>query len=757
MGKSLQILIVADAALDAGWLLAELERGGYEPTVERVDTPAAMSAALGRQAWEVILSSASLPNSGVLSALAVLKDSELDIPFVVASDAGNAAMALAAMKAGAQDYVTRSDAARLVPVIEREMRAAVERAARKLTEAALREAEAKHRTLVAQIPAGVHIMALTEAGGGTLSVNPQLERMLGFSAAEWKADPDLWQEQLHPEDRERVLGEMERLQAPGAEAIVLEYRMLARDGQTVWLRDESVVVRDPAGRPQFLQSVKLDLSERRRAEAALEEANEKLAHWVNQLEQHNREITLLNEMGTHLQSCLTLEEAYAVIADFAPLLFPAEAGALYVHGPSRTSVEAVAVWGEAPPQAQVFAPDECWALRKGRVHLVEDPRAGQVCAHLSPPVATGYLCLPMMAQGEALGVLHLQRSSQGTSPLGAARARLTEAKQRLALTVAEHVSLALANLKLRESLHIQSSRDPLTGLFNRRYMEETLERELRRAARKQRPLGVIMLDLDHFERFNETYGREAGDALLQQLGSSLQTYIRGEDVACRYSGAAFTLILPEAPLEVTLQRAEQLRETCKSLHVEHRGQTLERITLSLGVAVFPDDGSTVEAVLRAAAAALYRAKAEGRDRVVGAQSIAVTAREAAEGGAAGDGASPDESAVKPDEAPQRVVVGPLSLNCQTFELTIGDKVILPTPMEYEVLLYLMRHAGKVFTAEQLLQEVWHYPPGTGSQEVVRAHIKNLRSKLEPNPRRPIYLKTIGRFGYTIAVEETLQA
>ncbi len=216
----------------------------------------------------------------------------------------------------------------------------------------------------------------------------------------------------------------------------------------------------------------------------------------------------------------------------------------------------------------------------------------------------------MMAQSEALGILYL------TQP---ADARLTEAKQRLAVAMAEHIAMALSNLKLHETLRSQSIRDPLTGLFNRRFMEESLELELRRAIRNQRPLGVIMLDLDRFKHFNDTYGHEAGDTLLRELGILLQTNIRGEDIACRYGGEEFTLILPEGSAEVIGQRAEALREAIKRLDVLYRGQPLGRISASLGVAIFPKHGRTREALLHAADAALYQSKDAGGDHVTTAK------------------------------------------------------------------------------------------------------------------------------------------
>ena len=175
--------------------------------------------------------------------------------------------------------------------------------------------------------------------------------------------------------------------------------------------------------------------------------------------------------------------------------------------------------------------------------------------------------------------------------------------------------MALSNLKLHETLRSQSIRDPLTGLFNRRFMEESLELEIRRATRNQRPLGVIMIDLDHFKHFNDTFGHEAGDTLLRELGSFLQGNIRAEDIACRYGGEEFTLILPEGTAEVTQQRANFLREAVKRMDVTHRGRPLGRITISMGVSIFPEHGRTRDALLEAADEALYRSKDQGRDRV----------------------------------------------------------------------------------------------------------------------------------------------
>lgn len=284
-------------------------------------------------------------------------------------------------------------------------------------------------------------------------------------------------------------------------------------------------------------------------------------------------------------------------------------------------LEGVAAWGEPWGGERWFAPEQCWALRRGKLHQVNDPRSAFPCAHVGTAAPTGYLCVPMMAQGEALGVFHLQMAPGQPAETEASERGLTEAKQRLAVSVAEHIALALANLNLRETLRNQSIRDALTGLFNRRYMEESLEGEIRRASRKARSVGAILVDLDHFKSVNDTFGHDAGDTLLRELANFLQQNSRKEDIACRYGGEEFLLILPETTLDVLQQRAEYLRAAIKTLHVSHRGQPLNALTMSVGAASFPEHGRTAESLLRAADSALYRAKGEGRDRVVVANVV----------------------------------------------------------------------------------------------------------------------------------------
>ena len=410
---------------------------------------------------------------------------------------------------------------------------------------------------------------------------------------------------------------------------------------------------------QFSSRLDAALTRMRAANSALTEAqdtvkrvNRELRRQVHELELRNREATLVGHLGSLLEVSQTADEAYGVVERGARLLFPGLSGALFMLPPNRLVVERVAAWGVEPRDQRIFRPDECWALRQGRLYVVDGPDPAPRCGHIAPDAPeTPYMCIPMTAQGATLGIFHLAEgcadedidvlahrsapspeASSGVAgagifggvagagpsrrPARAAEARqadihLTESARNLGLWVAELLALSLANFRLRETLHTQSTRDPLTGLFNRRYMEDSLERELYRADREDGTLGVIMADLDHFKAFNDRSGHVAGDAVLRALGELLAANVRSEDIVCRYGGEEFTILLPNASLEETVTRAEALRRSTAAL-VTPDGEPL---TLSMGVSAYPDHGATGDALIKAADAAMYQAKAAGRDRV----------------------------------------------------------------------------------------------------------------------------------------------
>jgi len=407
-----------------------------------------------------------------------------------------------------------------------------------------------------------------------------------------------------------------QLQAPPDESLsdTIELEHRHKNGSTVWVDVKASLVHDNHGRPIMMVGVSRDITERRQAREALEEANARLKSLVRGGEERNREMALLNDMSAMLQTCQTSEEAFSTISHFVPKFFPDDSGALYLLRNSKNLLSSVTTWGQFPPTEEMFPPDDCWAVRSGRVHQVVDPDSELRCKHIgtSDSGASALLCVPLMAQGVSLGILHVRFMSCSIQGREAEGLRV---KQRLAIAVAENLSLALANLKLHEKLQNQAIRDPLTGLYNRRYLEETMDREVHRSRRLKAPLAVVMMDLDHFKTFNDTFGHGAGDALLGALAHVITAGIRSEDIACRHGGEEFLLVLPGATLETTRERAENIRQAVKALQVKYQGRFLKSTTISLGVAIFPDHGHTAEEIITAADAALYRAKQAGRDRV----------------------------------------------------------------------------------------------------------------------------------------------
>jgi len=355
-----------------------------------------------------------------------------------------------------------------------------------------------------------------------------------------------------------------------------------------------------------------EIRERQLGEDALRLAHDQLEGLLADAQSRETELQQLGELVRLVQACRTHEEALRVIAEGVENLLPYSAGAIYgVTTP--VSVHSIATWGVAPPTASSFLLEQCWAGRSGGLH--SNTRAGSAlhCAHLAEATQAS-ICAPLLAQGELVGLIvllfdHSVVGAEDPTPSSLRRAQI------LLEAVADHVSPALANLKLRQSLRDQAVRDSLTGLFNRRYMEETLEREVRRSSRKHRNLSLLMLDLDHFKKYNDRYGHAAGDTVLRLVGSLLRNRTRTEDVACRYGGEEFVVILVETTPEIALQRADDIRTGIKQIEILHDGRRLGHITASVGVVSASAEIFEPDSLLRAADSALYQSKEKGRDCV----------------------------------------------------------------------------------------------------------------------------------------------
>lgn len=337
-------------------------------------------------------------------------------------------------------------------------------------------------------------------------------------------------------------------------------------------------------------------------------ANGDLAHSLEESRRIGDTLSQLSNLGHMLQGCRSLDEASVGLAATMARMFEGTRGSVNLVNASQNLVAPISQWGDAAPIDTAFAPDECWALRLGHAYPDEASfPAAFTCRHLhveSTRDVRTQLCVPLLAQGSMLGTLVLLDDDV----IGAET-------RTAAIAAAEQISLAVANLRLQETLRTQSLRDPLTGLFNRRYLEVSLARDLNRAIRNNQPLAVLMLDVDHFKRFNDTHGHDAGDALLTQFGELLMASIRTEDVACRYGGEEFTIVLQDADAALALDRAEDICRAVRTLRVGYRNQNVGPVTVSIGIASYPQHGDSPEQLLRRADRALYAAKDSGRDRV----------------------------------------------------------------------------------------------------------------------------------------------
>jgi len=363
-----------------------------------------------------------------------------------------------------------------------------------------------------------------------------------------------------------------------------------------------------AGGAEVIPCPVRDITARERAEEGVRKLDGDLVSLVAEMKHRDREMIRLNRMNDLLHACATQEEAYEVIALLAGDLFVGQSGFLATLDSRDQRLETVARWGDEAASVPAFAPGDCWAMRGGQPHDVVDPRAGVVCRHFRDRPSRGCLCVPLTVHGETLGLLCVLRSPDD--------AALDPVKRQLAITMGEGIQLLLSNLRLREKLRGQATLDVVSGLYDRRYLDEALAHELHRAARRKSPLSIAMLDLDQLQRLNDTLGHEAGDTLLRELGGLLRKNLRKSDISCRSGGDGFVLVLPDSTLADARQRLERIRVLVKQLELRNGDQPLGRITVSAGVAEASPQGAAPSEMLRNVDEALHAAKQGGRDRVV---------------------------------------------------------------------------------------------------------------------------------------------
>lgn len=341
--------------------------------------------------------------------------------------------------------------------------------------------------------------------------------------------------------------------------------------------------------------------------------NQQVQHEKDQqeslIEQRTLEIELLRRLTNMLAACNSIDEAQMIVEDIIPRILGDVNGVVSLIRSSRNQLLVKLDWGGAWPGSKTYAPEECWALRKGKFHLANDKYTTLPCSHMAEvqtdcPEANQTLCIPLVAHGNTIGMMHLYSGDKD----------LTDETQQLAFTVAEHLGLALANLNIQEKLREQAISDPLTGLYNRRYYEETINQELMRAKRNKQELSLLMLDLDHFKLFNDNYGHDAGDYVLKTIGSLLIESMRGEDTICRLGGEEFIIILPETGMEAARTVANGLCKSINELHLAMKDLSLGKLSVSIGISTYPINGMQKDELTKLSDIALYEAKERGRNQ-----------------------------------------------------------------------------------------------------------------------------------------------
>ncbi|HAT3858459.1 TPA: diguanylate cyclase [Legionella pneumophila] len=350
-----------------------------------------------------------------------------------------------------------------------------------------------------------------------------------------------------------------------------------------------------------------NITKRVQEHTELQESYEKLANGMKKLQEKNEQITLLVEMSDIMLACGSQEELSDVMAKYSQRLLQFSSGYLFIMHPSKNYLEKAASWGNPQPHDLTFTPEQCWAIRLGRIHYAGSSRIELMCSHtmFAEQPELSLLCVPLMAQNDIYGLLYLEVGL-----------KFDENQQLLITAFAELTALALANVRLRENLRYQSIRDPLTGLYNRRYLEDFLFKQLHQAERTKASFAILMLDLDHFKKINDTFGHDAGDLVLKELGQILNSDVRLGDIAARYGGEEFVLLLYDIDAQAAKMKAENLRSAISNLQVKYGAQPVGQITASIGISIYPDDAKSPTELIEAADKALYQAKSKGRNKVI---------------------------------------------------------------------------------------------------------------------------------------------
>lgn len=472
----------------------------------------------------------------------------------------------------------------------------------------LNEALAEGRERYALAQRAAHIVSLDwDVHTNRLQWSDEIESLLGFPPGGFGRTYEAFLACVHPEDRPAVELAV-RSAMKNDHHYHIEHRIVRPDGGVRWVAETGDVVRGQDNRAVRMIGIIRDITARKRAEEAAHQSHERLTASLSALRIHARDLTRINEMNELLQSCLREEEIYRVFGHMAQTLELGGGGMLAMARGPGGGLRAMATWGNAEGMHTAFEADACWGIRRGQAYEPSLTTPRLYCSHYPAEAGLLNLCQPLVMHGETLGLISIRAESDIDDTAW------TRIRQ-LSVTLGEALKLALSNIRLREALREQAIRDPLTGLFNRRYLNETLPRELHACLRDDQPLALAILDIDHFKQYNDTWGHEAGDLVLIEVSRILSEHLRASDIACRYGGEELLAVMPRAELHEARERLSRIANLVRNAEVHIHDRPLPAVTFSAGIAIAPLHGENTDALLRAADQALYAAKQAGRDRV----------------------------------------------------------------------------------------------------------------------------------------------
>ncbi len=412
--------------------------------------------------------------------------------------------------------------------------------------------------------------------------------------------------------------EVEHIFQSEKDQVTCQQALIDKEGKTIEYKTVYTAVKNEKAETVSVLQVLMPVNNTKIAEGSTPEIDEKLVKWLAVLDQCRSDIALTSTMGSFLQSCINMQEANRVITQFLPLLFPSVDGALYLLRNGTDMYELGSAWGKTVESDETFAADACWAIRRRKAHYFNCGDDEELCIHCTKSMKRSYLDVPLISQGKILGLLHLEEKDEAEK--SANDNMLTDLGKNLAAIVAGQLAFALSNIRLQEAVREQAIRDTLTGLYNRRYMEQALDKEIRQAARNKVTVGVITLDIDNYGKFNDRHGYKSGDLIMRNLSDFLKNNSHPGDIVCRGNGDEFAIICPRISADTLKQKAAGILEGLANFNKRHQDLYQEPLTLSLGLAIFPENGNTSEQIIKLADMALNQAGQEGGNKIIAADN-----------------------------------------------------------------------------------------------------------------------------------------